>query len=250
MKAQGLRWLLWGWLLFDVVLFYVFADQPRGVFHLWVLPRGQGFLLVAPTAHAVLVDGGKDDRALSTWVGAHMAPFTGRLDMVLLLTSDASVTTAQVKVFHHYPPSRAMHTPWVGNPASSVAWEQHARRTYTLAVGDTWTWEGVNVNVWALSPPVIRFHLGTWHWLYMPEGCPTGGLPPAQMWVLGAWEGCAGQPLPQWVVGKPMPLGEKEAYAVLGAPTTTFRLGDEVHLLTDGRHYAWEAPARIASAMR
>ena len=223
----------------NVILFFTLIHAPRGQFHIWISPGGNGILLLAPSARAMLVDGYPDAQTLSPWVGKHLPPFIGRLDTAMISVPDENMVEAQVAVFQHNPPREGFRLPWTRDPRTLAAWEHAVATVRILDAGDGQLWEGGVVRVLATTPPVVAFQVGTFKWLYMPRGCDRDTHVDAQMWVLKSWAHCENRTLPHWVVGREV-QDTSVASTLLASPTTRVYLGQEVHIITDGIHYRWE----------
>ncbi len=233
------RWAWYGLLALNVILIFVLTHHPQGRFHIWIRRHGEGFLVLAPSGRSLLVDGGSDAQALSTWVGNHLPPFIGRLDTAVLLSTDEDVVAAQVAVFQHEPPREGLRLSWTNNPTALAAWERGTSEVHVLDVGNLYRWEGFIIHTLTTTPPVLAFYVGTFRWLYMPQGCARNVHADVQMWILGSWARCAEHAFPQWIVGDKTE-DEAIARALLTSPATRVFLGQGVHIVTDGLHYRWE----------
>ncbi len=236
------RYTLAGLLFLDVLLLFLLRRTPHGRAHLWVFPRGEGLLILTPTAQVVLVDVATDPLWTRARIGYEVPPWARDLALAVLTRDDPRLWAAQAAVLEAYPARWAWTPAGTRTSPAREAWSRGVARFSPLTVGATWQQPGLYITVRSVSPPLLQVQVGRFTLLYARGTAP---LAAATAWVVDQVPTDAALPWPPLViVRRPLPPGDANAaLAVLRHPDTRLWLAEEVvvHLETDGLAYRWEA---------
>lgn len=94
---------------------------------------GDGALVLLPDGRTVLVDGGADGAALSTWLGNTLPFGTRSLDAIVLTRADSATLPGQLAALKRYRVGTALIPPTERGSSSLDAWWQLAEQQGALA---------------------------------------------------------------------------------------------------------------------
>lgn len=158
LRPLPLRFSLATLALLGIVLGARFGSGPSEQLRLIMPPLpGDGALLLLPDGRSLLIDGGADGAALSTWLGNTLPFGARRIDALVLTRADASTLPGQLAALKRYAVGAALLPPTERRSSSLDAWRQLLEEQGTIIKTAT---AGDGLQLGACTLRVMAEHAG------------------------------------------------------------------------------------------